>query len=59
MAFDKSFLNLIIADHTQAVELFTTATQSKDADVSKFAQKTLPVIKAHLDSAKAILGSLK
>lgn len=59
MAFDKSFLQLIIADHTKAVELYTTATQSKDADVSKFAVKTLPVIKAHLDSANAILGSLK
>jgi putative membrane protein len=58
-AFDKAFLRLIITDHDKAVELYTTASQSKDADVNKFAVKTLPVIKAHLDSAKAILTSLK
>lgn len=58
-AFDRSFLQFIIANHTKAVELYTNAAQSRDGDISKFAVKTLPVIKAHLDSANAILTSLK
>ena len=58
-AFDKAYLKMMIADHTQTLDLFTTASHSKDNDISAFAAKTLPIIKMHLDSASAILTSIK
>ena len=57
--FDKAYLQMMIADHTQTLDLFTTASHSKDNDISAFATKTLPIIKMHLDSATAVLTSIK
>jgi putative membrane protein len=58
-AFDKAYLAAMIADHEAAVDLFTTAGKSTDADVSKFATQTLPIIKMHLESARSVLANLK
>jgi putative membrane protein len=52
-AFDHLYLQQAgVKDHTAAVSLFTKASQSKDADVKAFADKTLPTIKHHLDMAQ-------
>jgi putative membrane protein len=57
--FDKAYLQMMVTDHEGAVRLFTVATQNADPDIKNFAAKTLPTIKMHLDSANAILTSLK
>lgn len=59
VAFDKTYLQMMIADHEQAVKLFSGAAKNADPDLKSFAVKTLPIIQMHLDSAKAILTSLK
>lgn len=59
VAFDKAYLQLMVADHTQAVDLFTTASHNPDSEINAFASKVLPTIKMHLDSANAILSTLK
>lgn len=58
-AFDKAYLTMMVADHQAALGLFKNAYKSTDADVDKFAAAILPTIKMHLDSAKAILATLK
>ena len=58
-AFDKAYIQMMVADHTGAVKLFTDASHNTDSEISKFASETLPTIQMHLDSANAILTSLR
>ncbi len=58
-AFDKTYLQMMIQDHTGAIKLFTDASHNPDAEISKFASETLPIIQMHLDSANAVLSSFK
>jgi putative membrane protein len=58
-AFDKAYIKMMIADHEQAVDLFTNASQNTDIEIRNFAAKTLPTIKMHLDSANVIGAALK
>ncbi len=58
-AFDKAYMQMMVADHTGAVKLFTNASHNTDSEISKFASETLPTIQMHLDSANAILLSLR
>lgn len=52
---DKGFIELMIRNHEASVSLFDNAQlDTKDTDIRAFAGKTLPVLKAHLDSARAI-----
>jgi putative membrane protein len=54
-AFDKHYMKMMAEDHVKDVQLFEeTAKEEKEAELQKFAAKTLPVLKMHLDSAKAI-----
>lgn len=57
--FDKAYLQMMVTDHEEAVKLFTAASQNTDTAISKFASRTLPTIKTHLDSANAICITLK
>jgi putative membrane protein len=59
LVFDNAYMQMMVNDHEDAVKLFTDAAQNKDQDIHNFAQKTLPILKMHLDSAKAIAASLK
>lgn len=58
-AFDKAYIQMMVADHQKAVQLFTSATTDKVAAIQAFAKKTLPTLQMHLDSATAINASLK
>src|SRR3569833_2665813 len=59
-AYDKDYVNGMVEGHEKAVKLFTDASQNcKDADIKDFATKTLPTLKMHLDSIKAIKASMK
>ncbi|MFI5160853.1 MAG: DUF4142 domain-containing protein [Sphingobacteriales bacterium] len=58
--FDKDYVNGMVDGHEKAVKLFTDASQNlKDPDLKAFATKTLPTLKMHLDSIKAIKASMK
>jgi putative membrane protein len=53
--FDKRYMELMVKDHTEDVRKFEKAsTGATDADLKAWAGKTLPILRMHLDSAKAI-----
>lgn len=58
--FDKAYMGMMVQDHNEDVSNFQKAsTNGQDADVKAFASKTLPVLRGHLDSAKAINMAVK
>ncbi len=57
--FDKAYISMMVDDHKNDISEFEDATKLDDADVKALAQKTLPVLRTHLDSAKAINSALK
>lgn len=58
--FDKAYIDMMVDDHNDDVSDFTKeAKESTDNDVQSFANKTLPVLQTHLDSAKAIQDAVK
>lgn len=59
-AFDKEFIDVMIRDHKEGIDLFKKAVQdSKDTEVKNFADQTVPSLQMHLDSAQAIQKRLK
>src|SRR6188474_745962 len=50
--FDQTYASLMVADHKKAIALFERASNSKDADVKGFADKTLPALREHLKLAQ-------
>lgn len=57
--FDKAYMHTMVADHEKTADMFKEETQEREAAVQTFARKTLPTIEMHLDSAKAINGTLR
>lgn len=58
-AFDKAYMKMMVDDHQKDVSEFEKASKdSKIEQIKAFATKTLPVLRTHLDSAKAINKSL-
>lgn len=54
-AFDKDFTDVQEDAHEEAVELYEQAVEDlEDADLRAFAQKTLPVLRMHLDHARTV-----
>lgn len=54
-AFDNHYMDMMVKDHTEDVQKFEKAsTGATDTDLKAWAGKTLPVLRTHLDSAKAI-----
>ena len=54
-AFDKDYISMMVKAHGDGISLFEdTRSNASDIDVKNFADKTLPTLKMHLDSAKAI-----
>jgi putative membrane protein len=57
--FDKTYMNMMVEDHEKDIKEFKDAAQNcNDADIKAWAEKTLPVLQKHLDSAKAIKKAL-
>jgi putative membrane protein len=48
VAFDRAFLDQIEQNHKDSIDLFTKAATTADPDVKAFAERTLPVLKQHL-----------
>jgi putative membrane protein len=58
--FDKGYVDAMVKDHDKDVTLFEKAsTDAKDAELKAFATKTLPVLKMHQQSIKAIQDGMK
>lgn len=58
--FDKAYVNDMVADHKEDVDLFEKASKDcKDPELKAFATKTLPVLKMHLDNIQKIHDSMK
>ncbi|HEY0434816.1 MAG TPA: DUF4142 domain-containing protein [Chitinophagaceae bacterium] len=58
--FDKAYINAMVDGHQSTVNDFEKASKNtKDADVKAWADKMLPTLRMHLDSAKAIKKTLK
>ena len=57
--FDKAYIQMMLKDHEEAIELFKSVGNNTSGMIQKFAAQTLPKLQMHLDSAKAISASLK
>ena len=59
-SFDKAYTDAMIKDHEEDIDEFEKAAKKvNDTDVRNFINNTLPKLKNHLDSARAIRKSLK
>lgn len=53
--FDRRLLEAVVADHAAAIALFEReASAGADVDLRELAQRTLPVLRGHLATAKAL-----
>jgi putative membrane protein len=58
--FDKAYMKMMVNDHQDDIDAFEKAAKNgTDPDVKTFASQKLPILRKHLDSAKAIEKSLK
>ena len=56
--FDKAYMNQMVKDHKDAVDLFQKeSNDSKDSTMKTFAANTLPTLQKHLTAAEAIVKS--
>ncbi len=58
-SFDKAYIQFVVTEHQNAVKLYSTATNDRIDDIQSFARRTLPGLRAHLDSANLICATLK
>lgn len=49
---DEDYMEEMVSDHKDAVELFEKATKSEDPDIAAFAMETLPKLQRHLQMAR-------
>jgi putative membrane protein len=58
--FDNAYIDMMVNGHQSTVNDFEKASNNtKDADVKAWVDKTLPTLKKHLESAKAIQKAIK
>lgn len=59
-AFDKEYMNMMVMDHNEDVNKFqVAANNAQDTAVRGFANRTLPVLRMHKDSADAINKNMR
>lgn len=59
-AFDNHYMDMMLKDHKKDIADFEKqANSGNDPDLKAWAAKTLPTLKAHLDSAQAINKGMK
>ena len=57
--FDRAYLHTVIESHMYDVAILSLAlSSSRDADVKAFAEKNLPILRGHLETAQEILRTL-
>ena len=53
--FDKAYMRMMVNDHEEDIKKFEkAASDATDPAIKDFAARTLPVLRMHLDSARAI-----
>jgi putative membrane protein len=58
--FDKAYMKVMVDEHQNTIDLFEKASNNvNDTEVKSFVDNTLPKLKMHLDSAKAIHKRLR
>lgn len=58
--FDRAFMDLMVDEHQAAIDLFEKAqNRANDSGVKTFVDNTLPKLRMHLDSAKAVRDAIK
>ena len=58
--FDKAYMDAMVKDHETTIDMFEKGMKdTKDPDVTSLADKTLPTLRMHLDSAKSVRSTLK
>lgn len=58
--FDKAYMGMMVDDHKTDISDFEKAAdKATDVDLKSFASSTLPTLRKHLDSAKAIHDAMK
>jgi putative membrane protein len=58
LAFDNTYVPMMISDHQNAILLFEAAEKLSDPQIKAFASKNLPVLRHHLKEIKDIGASL-
>jgi putative membrane protein len=53
-AFDKEYKTMMIEDHTKDIAKYEKQVTSGDAQTAALAQKTLPTLRKHLDTANSL-----
>jgi putative membrane protein len=56
---DEDYMDEMVSDHKDTVDLFEKAAKSDDTDIAAFARKTLPKLQQHLTMAKDLHKSVK
>lgn len=57
-AFDKPYAKAMVQDHEKVISMFEKEeSEGKDAELKKFVQNTLPILKEHLEMAKKLPSS--
>jgi putative membrane protein len=58
--FDRDYMKMMVDDHQKDISEFEKCSNNAaDPDLKAFASKTLPILRMHLDSAKAVNDALK
>ena len=57
--FDKAYVEAMVDDHQEDVDLFEDNTDNSDPDIKAFTTKTLPTLKSHLEMIKGIQAKMK
>jgi putative membrane protein len=58
--FDRAWIDHMVTEHQKAIDLYTgTGTRAADTDVKAYADRTLPVLRAHLEEAKRLQGGIR
>lgn len=56
---DEEYMEEMVGDHKDAVDLFEKASKSEDPAIAAFAQKTLPTLQHHLTMAQDLKKQVK
>jgi putative membrane protein len=57
--FDKHYIDMMVSDHEEDIELFKKASNDPDTAISKFASKVLKVVQGHHKLAVGISSTMK
>jgi putative membrane protein len=58
--FDRTYMEAMVKDHEEAVQLFETESKDgQDAALKTWAGKTLPTLKMHLEKARDVAKKVK